>query len=177
MKNFIIFLAVILGLSLCANAQNLITGGVNYNVNSARQELLQNKPNKLNPQLVSMHISDEHHKQNLNNILKGQLELQDRTLANFSDGTYGVIYKDDLLHVWYYDASGTLTYIEEKDSLIYPYKSYKYNLSGKLVNMGLRVSKGETFIYNPEGKLIAHWVNSNGYDENGNIIMTRKYSE
>ena len=41
--------------------------------------------------------------------------------------------------------------------------------------MGLRVSKEETFIYNPQGKLIAHWLGTNAYDEGGNVIMTRKY--
>lgn len=59
----------------------------------------------------------------------------------------------------------------------YPYKTYKYTPDGRLVNMSLRVSKGETFIYTPDGNLLAHWVGANAFDENGNIIMTRKYYE
>ena len=43
--------------------------------------------------------------------------------------------------------------------------------------MGLRVSKRETFLYSPNGELIAHWIGPNGYDENGQIIMTRKFIE
>lgn len=43
--------------------------------------------------------------------------------------------------------------------------------------MGLRVSKGETFLYSPNGKLIAHWLGQYAYDEKGNIIMSRKYSD
>lgn len=42
--------------------------------------------------------------------------------------------------------------------------------------MGLRVSKAETFIYTPKGKLIAHWKGQYAYDENGKIIMTRRYA-
>ena len=110
-------------------------------------------------------------------MLKGKTELKDRILALFSDNSYAVMYKDDELHVWYYSANGQLTHYEIKDGTNYPYKSYKYNIDGKLINMGLRVSKGETFIFNPNGKLIAHWIKNNGYDEYGNIILKRKYFE
>ena len=85
------------------------------------------------------------------------------------------MYNNDKYHVWYYSKDGRLIYAEEKDNLIYPYKSYKYTTSGRLINMGLRVSKGETFIYTPDGKLIAHWLKDKAYDENGNVVMTRKY--
>lgn len=175
--NVLIAIILLALLTLPVSAQTTLTGGIGYNVASAREELLQNKPQKLSAQLISKHLRDENFSENMNYLLKGHAELKDRTLAMFSDGTYAVMLHQDKFHVWYYSKSGNLIYAEEKDGLDYPYKSYKYNTNGRLINMGLRVSKGETFIYTPEGKLIAHWINSNGYDENGNIIMTRKYAE
>ena len=40
--------------------------------------------------------------------------------------------------------------------------------------MSLRVSKDETFIFNKSGKLLAHWIGNNCYDENNSVIMTRE---
>lgn len=132
---------------------------------------------KLNPFFTAQHITDKNNTENLKYFLRGNVELKDRTLAFFSDSTYAVMYNEDKCHVWYYTNSGKLIYTEVKDGLNYPYKSYKFNTAGKLINMGLRVSKGETFIYSPNGKLIAHWLGQYAYDEKGNIIMSRKYSD
>lgn len=173
MKRF--FVILIMLIMLPCSAETFLTGGVDYNVNSARKELLNTPVQKINAELVSQNIIDKKNKENLNYALQGNINLKDRTLAFFSDATYAVLYNKDKYHVWYYKQNGNLAYIEERNSLNYPYKSYKYTVSGILVNMGLRISKEETFIYNPQGKLIAHWLGTNAYDENGNIIMTRKY--
>ncbi len=160
-----------------AFSETFLTGKIDYTVNSAREELLNTETPKISPTLISQNIIDKNYKENLKYFLQGNINLKDRTLAFFSDSTYAVMYNDDKLHVWYYSKDGTLNYAETKDKLDYPYKSYKYSLSGELINMGLRISKGETFIYDPKGKLIAHWKGKYAYDENGNVIMSRKYSD
>ena len=68
-------------------------------------------------------------------------------------------------------------YVEKKSGTSYPYKTYKYNTAGKLVNMSLRVSKAETFIYDKNSKLIAHWLYDKAYDSEGNVVMKRRYVE
>ena len=173
MRSFLLILMMLIALPCCA--ETFLTGGVDYNVNSARKELLKVPAKKLNPELVLQNITDKNNKENLSYALQGNVNLKDRTLAFFSDATYAVLYNEDKYHVWYYNQDGNLAYMEERTDLSYPYKSYKYTVSGVLVNMGMRVSKEETFIYNPQGRLIAHWLGTNAYDENGNIIMTRKY--
>ena len=175
LKKLILFL--VLFIMLPVNAQTILTGKVRYDVNSARRELLKNPLKKLNSQLVAKHLTDNENRENLEYVLQGNVELKDRTLAFFSDGTYAVMYDNDKYHVWYYSHDGKLIYAEEKDGIDYPYKSYKYTTMGELVNMGLRVSKEETFIYSPNGRLIAHWLKESAYDEDGNIIMQRKYSK
>ena len=162
---------------LPSQAETLLTGGIDYTVSSAREELLKNPLKKLNLSLVYSNINDKNYYENKNYILDGKVELKDRTLAFFSDATYAVMYNNDKYHIWYYSNYGKLIFAEEKDKLTFPYKSYKYTPSGRLVNMGLRVSEHETFIYNPDGKLLAHWLYDRAYDEDGNVIMTRKYAK
>lgn len=173
----LLLILFIIYLALPVNAEMLLTGEVDYNTNSAREELTQYSPPKINPNLLLIRLRDENYQENISMLLKGNIYLTDRILAKFSDNSYAVMYKNDELHVWYYSAAGNLTHYEIKSGAEYPYKSYKYDINKKLVNMGLRVSKAETFIYTPSGKLIAHWVKNNGYDGDGNIVMTREFFE
>ena len=170
-----LLLITVIFMSFSVQAEPILTGGVDYNVQSARQELLQTPVKNPDSFLVAENLIDKNNCENIRHFFKGNVEIKDRTLAFFSDLTYAVMYNNDKYHVWYYSKDGRLIYAEEKDNLIYPYKSYKYTTSGRLINMGLRVSKGETFIYTPDGKLIAHWLKDKAYDENGNVVMTRKY--
>ncbi len=119
-------------------------------------------------------ISDINNSENRSMLLKGVTDLKDRTLARFSDGSYGVIYKNNPLNVFYYSPDGNLTHKEIKSSLDYPYKTYKYKVSGQLENVTTRLSEDETFIYSPNGKLLAHWVGKYCYDEYGRVIMIRE---
>ena len=174
---FLLILFIFTALILPAQAEMLLTGEVEYTTDSARSELINSRPQKPDEKFVSIYLKDENYNENISALLKGSVELKDRTLAMFSDNSYAVMYHNDKLHVFYYAPNGDLTHYEIKDGIEYPYKSYKYDVEGKLVNMGLRVSKAETYIFAPNGKLIAHWVKENGYDENGQVIMRRKYLE
>lgn len=173
---FIYILLFLLIIILPANAQ-IITGGIEYNTSSAREELLYSEKKAVPYELIKANIVDNNHNENVLTMLKGITELKDRTLAYFSDGSYGLIYRDNPDYVWYYSNNGKLTHSEVKTSQQYPYKTYKYTPQGDLVNMSLRVSKNETYIFTPTGKLIAHWLNENCYDENNKVIMTRKILE
>lgn len=152
----------------------VITGGVKYDINSAKTEILTTQPPLLHSQLLRNHIIDTNLYINKKVLLKGITELKDRTLAQFSDGSYGIIYKNNPTNVFYYNNKGYLTHTELKDSVEYPYKAYKYDTFGNLINISLRTSEYETFIFKPSGELIAHWYKEQCFDENNNIIMTRK---
>jgi len=172
----IIFVILVLFLSLPVEADMTLTGGVDYT--GIGDELLHSKPANI-PDGYADAAFDKQYEENMACLLNGKTELTDRTLALFSDGSYGVEYKNlDTPHlIRYYDKDGKLMNIELKDGADYPYKTYKYDISGMLVNMTYRKSKSETFIYTPGGKLLAHWVGPNAYDQYGNVIMTRKYLE
>lgn len=172
MKYFIIIVSLIF-LNLSAYSA-VITGGVEYSVQEARDSVVNSVLEPVSKAVIKQNLFDINRNENLSKLLIGQTSLKDRKLAYFSDGSYGVNYLDNSLVVFYYDNSGFLINTERRSSLEYPYKSYKYELNGELVNMSLRVSEGETFIFDTNQNLIAHWVGANCYDEGGNIIMTRK---
>lgn len=173
----LLFIFLLFFISQSAHADMLLYGEAEYNTQRALDEVSQTKQLKINPNFLIPHLLDINNNENLSALLKGQVELKDRELALFSIGTYGVVYKEDKLHAYYYSNSGVLEYVDFRSGSEYPYKSYQYDIAGNLVNMGLRVSKREAYIYSPDGKLIAHWVGAYGYDERGNIIMTRKFIE
>lgn len=177
MKKLLVIWVLLICTAGISCADEVLTGGVEYTTDIAREELLQKTPLKPDGLSVLTNIADENYKENKTLLLKGQAEIKDRVLAQFSDSSYAVMYYDNPLYVWYYSPEGVLTHIEIKDGTNYPYKSYKYDTEGNLVNMGLRVSKEETFIFDKSGKLIAHWLKDKGYDENGKVIMKRHYKQ
>ena len=177
MKKLLVIWVLLICTAGISCADEVLTGGVEYTTDIAREELLQKTPLKPDGLSVLTNIADENYKENKTLLLKGHAEIKDRVLAEFSDNSYAVMYHENPLYVWYYSPEGVLTHIEVKDGTNYPYKSYKYDTDGKLVNMGLRVSKEETFIFDPSGKLIAHWLKDKGYDETGKVIMKRHYKQ
>ena len=173
---FITTLLFIFALSTQVQAE-MLSGGISYDANSARAELMDGISYTTDSTYINNAFYDKDYEQNSAYILKGITNLKDRKLAFFSDGTYAVLKFSDINHVYYYASSGVLIYIENRSGNVYPYKCYKYNTQRKLVNMSLRVSESETYIYNPSGELIAHWVKDKAYDKDGNVIMKRKYVE
>ena len=173
MKNFLVIL-ILFSFMLPSGAE-MLTGGIKYSAEDARIELQNNKPSA--DFLFIASIEDEYYDENLSYLLKGDTKLKDRTIAKFSDGSYGVNYNNDPEHVWYYDRGGVLINAEVRTSTTPPYRTYKYDPDGTLVNMTMRVSEDETYIFNPYGQLIAHWIGEKCYDESNNVVMTRKILE
>lgn len=172
MKRFIlIFFALIFSIS--ANSQ-IITGEVEYNTDAAKVETFSKPIEKIRFDKIYSHFFDSNNIENLNYLYKGITELKDRKLAKFSDGSYGIQYYDDPMFSWYYSQNGKLINFTQKDSSNYPHRITKYKPDGSISNTGYRVSENESFIFTPNGKLLAHWLGTNCYDENNNIIMTRK---
>lgn len=172
MKRFILVLFSLVFI-LQVNA-HVITGEVEYNADIAREETFSKPTEKISFDKIRNHFYDSDNTENLNYLLKGITELKDRKLAKFSDGSYGIQYYDDPMYSWYYASNGRLINFTQKDSADYPCRITKFKPDGSIANTGYRVSKEESYIFTPEGKLLAHWLGNNCYDESDNIIMTRK---
>ena len=172
MKRFIIIIFSLFFI-LPAQAQ-IITGEVEYNADIAREETFSKPVEKVSFSRIRNRFYDSDNIENLNNLLQGITELKDRKLAKFSDGSYGIQYYDDPMYSWYYSSNGKLISFIQKDSLDYPCRITKFKPDGNIANTGYRVSERESYIFAPDGKLLAHWLGNNCYDENNNLIMTRK---
>ena len=46
-------------------------------------------------------------------------------------------------------------------------------MNGKLVEVFFNVNKDESFVYNADKSLSAHWIKDKCYDLNGNVIYKR----
>ena len=169
----LLLLIFLLFLSLSVNAQ-IITGEVEYNADIARGEVFSKPIEKISFDRIRNRLYDSDNIENLNYLFQGITELKDRKLAKFSDGSYGIQYYDDPMYSWYYSSSGKLINFIQKDSVSYPCRITKYKPDGSVTNMGYRVSDKESFLFSPNGKLLAHWLGNNCYDEYNHIIMTRK---
>ena len=166
MKRFIL---IFLFIFLCVpvNAQ-IITGEVEYNTEATE---------KLSYDDLRSRFFDSDNSDNLSYLFQGITELKDRKLAKFSDGSYAVLYYDNPFYSFYYSESGKLISYTYKTSQNYPCKFKKFKPDGSLINTGYRVSEQESFIYSPEGKLLAHWLGNKCFDGNNNLIMTRQIME
>ena len=171
MKRFILLLFIFI-FSLSVQAQ-ILTGEIKYNTETARTETFSKPIEKISFDKIYNHFFDSNNIENLNSLYQGITELKDRKLAKFSDGSYGVQYYDDPMFSWYYSQNGKLINFTQKDSESYPHRVTKFKPDGSVTNTGYRVSEKESFIFTPAGKLLAHWLGNNCYDENNNIIMTR----
>jgi hypothetical protein len=174
MKKFLIVLGFILFMLPSHSA--IITGEIEYNAENAEEIVFSKPVESVNFVKIQLNLIDNNLTENLFCLLEGKTELADRKIANFSDGTYGIMYYNDPLYTWYYKNNGRLISFTYKDSASYPARVTRYRADGSVINTGLKVSDRESFIYSPEGILLAHWVGELCYDKNNTVIMRRKYN-
>ena len=176
MKQFLtIFICLLF--TLCSAKAVIVNGGIEYNQEIAAEEVFREPFENINYYHIASHFIDSGYEENISALKSGITDLKDRKVGKFSDGTYGVMYYADPLYDWYYNSNGRLKNFTKKNSLEYPIKITKYKPDGSIANTGLKVSENESFIFSPNGKLIAHWKGNLCFDEANNIIMTRKNVE
>ena len=88
---------------------------------------------------------------------------------------YGVVYKNDLTHCYYYNALGRLFVVEKfnKNYNEYPVVSYQYDKKGKLKTAVYALGAFDEYVYNPKGIFLGRWYKENYYNSRGNIVITR----
>ena len=94
MKKIFLIITLII-LSLPVQAENVIKGGIQFDVTSAREEIFSKPVQKLNPELIAEYLTDRDYEDNMTYLAQGKASLEDRILAFFSDSTYAVMYNDD----------------------------------------------------------------------------------
>lgn len=176
-KNLLIII-VALFMALPASAL-ILQGNAEFNAELAREETFNNINYALEPNAFRDYWSDPNYLSNYGALQNGKNKVENRYLALFSDGTYGVRYANDPFHNYYYDSQGALFKVDvlNKPFDVYPHRSVAYNKYGAFKNATFVVSKTEQYLYDAQKKLMGHWVDNACYDEKGNVLMLRKNAD
>ena len=152
-----------------------INGGISYSVNEARNIAFNNLEYKIDTSIYKKYFIDTNYLQNKNSIENGVFYTKKYKLTSYSDNSYSVSYKSNKKICFYYDAYGKLESIGYTiGGNKYPRKGIKYYKNGYLEEIYLIISAKEQFIFDKNKKLIAHWIENNCYNDQGELVMTRK---
>lgn len=88
---------------------------------------------------------------------------------------YGVQNKNDLKHIYYYDAMGHLRFVDIYSETYpkFPYYALQYEMSGKLAGTIYFVSQDDQYIFNPDKTFKGLWYKEKMYNRNAKVILTR----
>lgn len=124
--------------------------------------------------------NDTNYKMNMYYLTTNQTNLPDRLIAGFYMKkilyAYGVIYKKDPTHCYYYNAIGHLFSVEifDKNYDDYPVASTQYYMNGKLSSVVYAQSAYDEFVYDGNGNFLGRWYQDKYYNNKAKVIMTRE---
>lgn len=157
-----IFLILFSMLFLNTQAQEPIQIGITYNEASARVEAFKDVNQKLEKDFYSKYKKDPNRTENIQLIKNEYLIAQNRTLCPFylknTLASYAVMYNDMPNYAFYYNILGNLIKVDITKGESYPKKTFGYSKFGNLISVAFEVSEIEQFVYDENGKLIAHWL-------------------
>lgn len=125
-------------------------------------------------------LKDKNHLKNAAEIAKGKKENKNCKYSGFflKNGlliAYGIQYKNDVNHNYYYDAMGNLQYVDtfSQEYPNFPYYSSQYRVNGKLVGKFYSLSDYDQYIYDENGKFKGRWYKDKMYNRRAKVVMTR----
>jgi hypothetical protein len=129
------------------------------------------------------YLKDKNYKTHYRLITNGVQETKEFNMSGFFRKyksqsilySYALQPKEDLKHIYYYSAMGTLAYIDdlEGDYPNFPYISRQYRANGKLAGVIYFEDTDLQYVYKPNGKFRGLWYKEKMLDEKGKEIMTR----
>lgn len=160
-----IFLVLFLAMFLTSHAQEVIQISTTYNEASARIEAFKDVENKIEKEFYKKYLKDPNKKENLDFIEKGILNTNlGRTLCPFylknTLASYSISYFETPQYNFYYNILGSLIKFDIIKGSEYPRKVLGYSRYGNLISVSFEVNEDEQFVYDENGKLIAHWVDN-----------------
>ena len=166
-KVWILFLVVFLTLPVYAYT---LKGGVTYTVESARKEAFADVKYSISSRIIKNNKFDPNYEENKKLIQQGIVETNDRYITYYSDGQYGIVYKNNLYYEFDYLENGKLESVGVRTGLVYPLKVYEYNSQKALITVRLELNPKDCYVFSANRELIAHWIYGVCYDINGNVI-------
>lgn len=150
-------------LFLCAFAQDeAVQGSIKYNEATAKIEAFKNVEKKINVREFKDYFTDKNRKQNLELMKNNIFAIGNRNLFPFylkdTIIAYGIVYEDKPLYTFYYNYIGKLIKIEIIDLDALNTRTFGYSRFGNLISVSFEADENEQFLYDENGKLIAHWL-------------------
>ena len=195
LKKFIITLCLLAPLSVPANYNDIYVADIQYDwidKNQLAKEAMINEvhdiifENPVEPKLdlktlFADKLKDKNHLENYMAASAGYSEYKGNNISAFYYKKVAHLYmyalqdKKDLTKSFYYDAMGTLRYVDfiEGEYPDYPYYSIQYRISGKPVSAIYYVSKDCQYLFKPDGTFEGVWYKHKLYNQKNKIILTR----
>ena len=126
-------------------------------------------------------LKDKNHYENYMAAAAGYKEFKGNNISAFYVKRTAHLYmyalqdQKDLSKDYYYDAMGTLRYVDfiEGEYPDYPYYAIQYRITGKPVSAIYYVSKDCQYVYKPDGEFEGVWYKHKLYNKKNKIILTR----
>ena len=126
-------------------------------------------------------LKDKNHVDNYLAASAGYDEYKDHYISAFyykkmkSPIMYGLQDKNDVTKAFYYDAMGTLRYVDFIDGEYpdYPYSAIQYRISGKPVSAIYYISKDCQYLFKPNGEFEGVWYKHKLYNKKNKVILKR----
>lgn len=166
-------------LSLAEDEGPTYKAGVSYTTEKAQEEAFQDLNDQIDTDLYPS--KDPNFKDHYDARLSNTTRLGDKVLTYFDNGSYAV-YKIGGYEAYYYTYEGKLFKIgissKPRGMKIYPNRDVEYRYTtGKMMSVGLYISRQESYVFYPSGELVAHWKMNQGFNAKGNVILTRTWVE
>ena len=126
------------------------------------------------------YLKDENYREHYRLAKMGQTETAEANLCAFFYKNeilliYALQYKNDLRHVYYYNAYGRLQYVDEisENYPNFPYSSKQIKKNGKTVSAIYFTSPEVQYMFDPDGDFRGVWYKEKMYDRNGKQKVER----
>ena len=156
-----IFLIFCLIFFIDVQAQEILQIGATYNEVSARIEAFKDVDKKIEKEIFQTSLG--------------------RTLCPFylknTLISYSITYFEIPEYNFYYNILGSLIKFDIIKGDSFPRKVLGYSRYGNLISVSFEVNKNEQFVYDENGKLIAHWIDDvalNKDNKNSRILKLRR---
>ncbi len=179
-KILLLFIVLIFN---CSFAQDIVKAGIKYNEASAKVEAFKDIQRKIEKHFYKSYLRDKNYKENIELIEKKIYVVEGkRTICPFylrkTFLSYAIVYMDEPSMVFYYNVFGSLVKFDIIEKSTYPRRTFGYSRFGNLISVAFEVDNNEQFIYDKDGKLIAHWSGSEMIDEKTKFFkITRMIDE
>ena len=179
-----IFLALFILMFSCVFAnEDTVKAGIKYNEVNARIEAFKDIQTKIEKDFYRDYLKDKNYKENMDLIDKKIFIVDNnRTICPFylrkSLLSYAVVYVEKPDSAFYYNVLGNLIKFDVVENKSYPRRTFGYSRYGNLISVAFEIDKNEQFIYDKNGKLIAHWTDEKMVDEKSKFFkITRMVVE